>query len=153
MRDLQRLATPVIVCSATAFIGVLFLDWWQVTVATGPVHVQAGGWGWTGAGAAAGVLAIALLVGEALRDRYHRRGAEIALAVSAVGVLILTLSAFFNDGVEVDVAGVVSAHVGQRIWPAYVGLVLACLLAAAALIRALPEIRHEVPKLLHPGVS
>jgi hypothetical protein len=152
MRDLQRLATPVIVCSAIGFIGVLFLDWWQVSVTAGPVHVDAGAWGWGGAGAAAGVLALALLAGEALRDRYHRRGADIAGAVSALGVLILAISAFMQDSVDVDVAGVVSTHVGQRIWPAHVGLALACVLAAAALIRALPEIRHEVPKLLHPGV-
>ena len=152
MRDLQRLATPIVVGSATLFVGVLFLDWWQVSVTAGVVHVHAGAWGWTGAGAAAGVLALALLVGEVLRDRYHRRGADISAAVGALGVLVLTLSAFFEDSVDVDVMGVVSTQVGDRMWPAYLALVLACMLFAAALIRALPEVRHELPRALHPGV-
>ena len=152
MRDLQRLATPIIVGSATIFVGVLFLDWWQVSVTAGVVHVQVGAWGWTGAGAAAGVLALALLVGEVLRDRYHRRGADIAAAVAALGVLVLTLSAFFEDGVDVDVMGVVSTHVGDRMWPAFLALVLASVLCAAAVIRAVPEVRHELPRTLHPGV-
>ena len=152
MRDLQRLATPIIVGSATFFVGVLFLDWWQVTVTAGGVHVHAGAWGWTGAGAAAGVLALALLVGEVLRDRYHRRGADIAAAVAALGVLVLTLSAFLEDSVDVNVMGVVSTHVGDRMWPAYLALVLGSVLFAAALVRALPELRHELPKTLHPGL-
>jgi hypothetical protein len=152
MRDLQRLATPFVVASATLFVAVLFLDWRQVSVVAGPVQVDAGSWGWGGPGFAAGVLALALLLGEGLRVRFHRWGAELVTAIFAVGVLILAIAAFVEDSVDVDVAGIVSTHVGDRSWPAYLGLVLACVLALAAVVRAMPERHPALPRLPHPGL-
>jgi hypothetical protein len=116
----------------------LFLDWHRVSVTVGTVvDVQAGASAWSGWGVLAGVALLALLVWEGLwfaGVTAERVATEIVSAVLALAAFGFVVVQFFA-GSSVDVPGVVSFSSDARLWPAYAGLVLGVLLAAAAVLR------------------
>jgi hypothetical protein len=116
----------------------LFLGWHRAGVTvSGIVDVHSDSSAWAGWGALAGVLLIVLLFWEGLR----LRGAVIAQDISgsvvsltlALAVAGFTAIEFFSGTAGVQAGSLVAVGVHGRQWPAYVGLVLAGLLAAATL--------------------
>jgi hypothetical protein len=121
----------------------LFLTWHRASVSVaGAISVDAESSAWTGWGAVAGVLLAMLLAWEGLRffggAAVRRGGAWLAFGAAAFTTLEFltgTVTSVVGPGVLVDVHG--------RQWPAYVGLVLAGLLVAAAvLVLEQPEERQ-----------
>jgi hypothetical protein len=96
----------------------LFFDWQQ--------RHGAGRSGWHGWGLAAGIFVIALVVWEAAQVLGIKVVLPIApamlSAVLAAGVLVFTLIKFFDDD-------------KFRHWPAWVGLILAILIAVGGVLR------------------
>jgi hypothetical protein len=115
----------------TAFVlfADLLLEWREASVRTPGVAVDAGTSAWSGWGAVAGVLLVAFLVLE-LPSRKPVAAATLALLAGA-----FTFVEFFTGEAHVDVEGVVSVGTGDALWPAYLGLVLAVVLAAGAAVR------------------
>jgi hypothetical protein len=106
-----------------------FLDWQQVSVPV--INVTAGASEWHGVGVIAGLLVIALLVWEAVR----LMGIKVALGpvspgqlsiLLALALLLFTVITFFS-------------HSTARHWPAWIGLILSIVIAAAAFMRAKAE--------------
>jgi hypothetical protein len=121
----------------------LFLTWHRTSVSVGgAISVDAESSAWAGWGAVAGVLVAMLLVWEGLRffggAAVRRGGAWLAFGAAAFTTIEFfagTVTSVVGPGVLVDVHG--------RQWPAYVGLVLAGLLVAAAvLVLERPEERQ-----------
>ncbi|MGZ8701393.1 MAG: hypothetical protein ACXWZY_03760 [Gaiellaceae bacterium] len=123
-----------IVCLlAAALFFDLFFDWRRASVETPALHVDAGSAAIAGWGALAAVVVVAVL-GAALLG-----GRPLLVSALAVVAAAFVVVEFFTGAAQVDVAGAVSVDTSQRLWPAYVGLVLSgCLVAATT------------PRLLHP---
>jgi hypothetical protein len=109
-----------------------FLDWQQVSVPV--INVTAGASEWHGVGVVAGLVVIALLVWEAVR----LMGMQVELgpvtpgqlsALLALLLLLFTVITFLS-------------HSTARHWPAWIGLILSVVVAAAALKRAKGEDVH-----------
>lgn len=142
---LFAVARPLVLLSAFVLFVDLFLDWRTVSVTTPAVTVKSGSSGLAGWGIVAGVLLLALIVWEL---RLLARGSEAprdavistALALGAAGFAVIS---FFTGSASVDVSGVVGVSTEQLQWAAYLGLVLAGVLAAAALVRYAAEARSH----------
>lgn len=139
--SLKVASTLVMVGSALAFIVVLFLDWHRTTVEiAGVVTVRADGSGWSSWGALAGLAAIALVV---VNLRRFYRGIEPAPTfgildlVLGVTIVSATVAGVFS-GAQVEVA-TVAVEANTILWPAWLGLGLACFVAVSASVVALPE--------------
>lgn len=132
-RELQ-----VILVGGLLYLVFSFLDWQQVSGFGITVGINE----WHGIGVVAGLVAIALLVWEAVR----LLGVKVPLGtlsegLVSVGIALLlalfTVITFFT-------------HDTARHWPAWIGLVVALVIAAAALVRArgegvrMPESHHPV---------
>jgi hypothetical protein len=136
-------ARAVLVVTAFALFADLFLEWRDVSVRTSGVAVDAGTSAWSGWGALAGVLLIAFLVLELARRRPVTAGV-LALLASA-----FTIVEFFTGEADVDVTGVVSVSTDERLWPAYLGVALAVVLASGAAIRLAAHIQAPTVERLH----
>lgn len=139
LSSLASNARPIAIVSALALFVVLFLDWREVSVTTPAVSVDAGTSAWAGWGAVAGVLLVAYLVAEL---RFGPSQVVPVLALLAAG---FTVVEFFTGTASTDVAGVVSVDTGAELWPAYVGVALAIVLAAASAVRLFGATRRLAP--------
>jgi hypothetical protein len=129
--NLSRIAAaarPVTLVAGSALFVDLFLDWREVSVRTPGVAVDAGASAWSGWGAVAGVLLLTYLV---LDLAARRPVAAAAVALLASG---FTVVEFFTGEATVD-AGAVSVSTSDALWPAYLGLALAVVLAVGAAAR------------------
>jgi hypothetical protein len=133
MHETKRVWKESLLATLGALLFIdLFLTWHRVSVSVGgAISVDAESSAWSGWGAVAGVLVAMLLVWEGLRlfggAAIRREGAWLALGAAAFTTIEFfagTVTSVVGPGVLVDVHG--------RQWPAYVGLVLAGLLVAAA---------------------
>jgi hypothetical protein len=145
--SLDRWAGLTVVGAGLLFILDLFLGWQKVSIAvSGVVDVEGTASGFRGWGLVAAVFAVVLvaLVVAGLRAGPSVRR-PFALTTSALGLAISgALAAFTGDAsVHVQTNGV-GVEVESTLWPAWVGLVLAVVAAAAALAPLVSELgsRH-----------
>jgi hypothetical protein len=134
-------STLVMVGSALAFIVVLFLDWHRTMVEiAGVATVRADDSGWSSWAALAGLAAIALVVVNLTR---FYRGIEPAPTfgifdlVLGVAIVSATVAGVFSGAAQVEVA-TVGVEANTTLWPAWLGLALACVVAVSAAVVALP---------------
>jgi hypothetical protein len=104
-----------------------FLDWQQACVSLGGgTEVCGGNTAWSGIGVLVGLLVIALLVWEVLQLTGAAKGLNVPVALVTAGlaaaILLFTIIKFFVD----DTA---------RHWPAWVGLILAIVIAVGGWLR------------------
>lgn len=145
MIDRLRPIAPALVLGVGTLLFLdLFLDWRDPTTVdvAGVVHVEAGESGWAGWGALAGAFLIVLIVLEVLElARPTRLWIPPAVALLGAGALAAIVAAFLDE-TSVTVGGVVDVtSEPAREWAAYLGVVLACVLAVLALGRLILE--HE----------
>jgi len=145
---LKRASERVLLGLALLFLVVLFLDWHRTSVLVpGEGDAQAGSSGWSGWGLLAGICALAVIALEldrVLRKRSHEGQALVDLAL-AVGSAVATVAAVFTGDTSVT-AGAAGVEVGSTLWPAWVGLILATAMVAAAFVAVLPESRPEASR-------
>jgi hypothetical protein len=112
------------------------------------MYVNATAGGWHGSGAIVGLLLMTVLV----RDLLGVAGASTGLIVNvliASGIVALTV-ARLQDSADTTI-GLTTVAVGANRWPAWVGLGLALILAAAALVAFVLE--FAVQKASKGGAS
>jgi hypothetical protein len=139
---LSRITTHarLLVCLVSgALLADLFLDWRRLSVDTAAVNVDAGSAPVAGWGAMAAVALIALLSAELMRPR-----PDISVGLAFVAVSFVVVE-FFTGSANVHVAGVLAVDSAERVWPAYVGLVLAGCLVAATALRLLESRQAQAP--------
>ena len=126
---LEQRARPVIAVAATLFVLDLFLGWQRVAVRMPALDVHATASGWSGWGTLAGLCA---LVALALAIARPASAATVALGL---GTLVFTSLEVLTGHASVDVgASMMRVHVDTTLWPAWVGLALAGVMAAAAVV-------------------
>jgi hypothetical protein len=130
MKKLSRETQLVLVC-AVLFLIFSFFDWQQVSFSSAFVSGAVGLNLWHGIGVIAGLLVIALLVWEVVRlfEVKTPTGAVTEDHVSlglALALALFTVIAFFDKSTA-------------RHWPAWIGLLLALVIAIAAVVRARAE--------------
>lgn len=142
----QRRANLVTAGAATLFLADLFLGWQRVAMRmTGVIDVHNTASGWSGWGALAGMCAIALLV-LAVADRPSP--ATVALGL---GAFLFTVLAVLAGNAHVDAgASMMRLQVDTTLWPAWVGLALAGLMAAAAAVPYLARPGERTPTTIAP---
>jgi hypothetical protein len=143
---LQQRARPVIAVAATLFIVDLFLGWQRVTMHMPTViEVRNTTSGWSGWGALAGLCALVLLAlvvaGRPLR----------ATAGLGLGALLFTAIEVLAGNAHVDVgASMMRLQVDTTLWPAWVGLALAGVMAAATVVPYLAVPGGRAPTAVAP---
>jgi hypothetical protein len=142
---LQQRARPVIAVAATLFVVDLFLGWQRVAVQMPAIDVRSTASGWGGWGALAGLCALVLLT---LAIVGRTTPATVALGL---GVLVLTALEVLAGHANVDVgASMMRVHVDTTLWPAWVGLALAGVMAAAAVVPYLAVPGERTPTTIAP---
>ena len=133
---LTSVVRPLFVNVAGALFLDLFLDWRVASVSTPALDLRTGASGWSGWGAVAGILLIALIVWEVRRCCEHGSGTAGGGVMSALtcGPAAFAVGGFFTGTARVD-AGVVAVDIGSATWAAHAGLTLAGLLVVAAVAR------------------
>ena len=132
MRDV---AATVAAGGGVLLLADLSLGWHDVSVsAGGVVDISATSSGWTGFGVVAGLLTIAMLV---FMIRPLRRDASVTLAQAAVTAALGVAAAAFTvvaalTGSASVTAPTAAVEVGSTLWPAYVGIAIAVVVAVAA---------------------
>jgi hypothetical protein len=126
LKNLSREA-QIVLGGVVLYIIVSFLDWQQVSVPFGTYGRSE----WNGVGVFTGLLAIALLVWEAMRvfEVKLPMGTVTEGHVSAGLALALVLFTVITF----------ATHGTARHWPAWIGLILSLLIAVAAVARARAE--------------
>jgi hypothetical protein len=130
VKSLSR-ETQVVLGCAVLFLIISFLDWQQVSFSSTFVSGAVGLNLWHGIGVVAGLLVIALLIWELVRlfgvntptGNVTEGHVSIALALA---LALFTVIAFFDKSTA-------------RHWPAWIGLILALVIAVAAVVRAREE--------------
>jgi hypothetical protein len=133
LKNLSRETQVVLGASALYFI-FSFFDWQQVSAGGFTAGVSE----WDGIGWLAGLLVVAVLVWEGLR----LAGVKIEMGSVTPGLLSVVLALLlllFTVIVFLD-------HSTARHWPAWIGLLLSVVIAAAGLLRAKAE-GVQVPKM------
>ena len=126
---LDQRARAVVAVATTLFVVDLFLGWQRVTVHMPGIDVRSTASGWSGWGALAGLCAIALLA-LAIASR-----SSAATAALGLGALVFTAVDVLTGHAKVDVgASMMRVHVDTTLWPAWVGLALAGVMAVAAAV-------------------
>jgi hypothetical protein len=135
MTSARRAAYAVALVASCLLVAGLFLDWQTASVrVSGVVGLEASSSGWDGAGLLAGLAAI-VVVAVSIVSLSGRREHPRTLLAAALTALIATVLATFSGSADVVVPGVeVAVVVDATRWPAWVGLGLAVLTSAAALI-------------------
>ena len=142
---LEQRARPVIAVAATLFVVDLFLGWQRVAVTMPAIDVRSTASGWSGWGALAGLCAVVLLA-LAIVDRTS--AATVALGL---GALVFTAIEVLAGHATVDVgASMMRVHVDTTLWPAWVGLALAGVMAAAAAVPYLAVPGERTPTTVAP---
>jgi hypothetical protein len=142
---LEQRARPVIAVAATLFIADLFLGWQRVAVDMPALDVRSTASGWSGWGALAGLCALVLLSLAIVRH------ASAATVVLGLGALLFTALEVLTGHANVDVgASMMRVHVDTTLWPAWVGLALAGVMAAAAVVPYLAVPGGRTPTTIAP---
>ncbi len=142
---LQQRARPVIAVAATLFLVDLFLGWQRVAVSMPALDVRSTASGWGGWGALAGLCALGLLT---LAIVGRSSPATVALGL---GALVFTALEVLAGHANVDVgASMMRVHVDTTLWPAWVGLALAGVMAVAAAIPYLAVPGERTPTTVAP---
>ncbi|MGZ4271696.1 MAG: hypothetical protein ACXVSX_21125 [Solirubrobacteraceae bacterium] len=142
---LQRRARPVIAVAATLFLVDLFLGWQRVAVSMPALDVRSTASGWGGWGALAGLCALGLL---ALAIVGRSSAATVALGL---GALVFTALEVLAGHANVDAgASMMRVHVDTTLWPAWVGLALAGVMAVAAALPYLAVPGERTPTTVAP---
>jgi hypothetical protein len=143
---LQRRARQIIAVTATLFIVDLFLGWQRVAVhMPAVIDVRNTTSGWSGWGALAGLCAIVLLV-LVVAGAATRTTAGLGL-----GVLIFTAIEVLSGNAHVDLgASMMRVQVDTTLWPAWVGLALAGVMAAATAVPLLARPGERTPITVAP---
>jgi hypothetical protein len=128
-----RSARVLVIVAGVALLADLFLDWFRTSISAVVVTLSSGSSGLHGWGIAAALLVIGLVAWEAGAPESVRK--PWASLVLATGVLVSTIALFTTGSATIN-AGVVSVSANDTLWPAYVGLVLAVLVAAGAVVEA-----------------
>ncbi len=132
-----RRSALVATIAAALLIADLFLDWERTQIHAGvaAVHIDSATSGWGGWGVAAGLCAIAVIA------LARRPGA--AVAVAGAGTVLFTALATLGSETNVDMPGpMLQLHSGTTLWPAWAGLALAIVVAAAT---AVPHLVADGP--------
>lgn len=145
LAKLTAFSRPIVILAALALLVDLALTWRDAPVKTQYLSEDGGASGLQGWGVLAAALLIAYLVAELLVPRLRKVLLGIALAASAATVLEF----FTGSAGIVERDGVALAATESTLWPAYLGLVLAAILAVAAFRRLLEprEQPHPMPPL------
>ena len=142
---LQQRMRPVIVVASTLFVADLFLGWQRVAVSMPALDVRSTASGWGGWGVLAGLCALGLLT-LAIIDRPSP--ASVALGLAA---LVFTALEVLAGHANVDVgASMMRVHVDTTLWPAWVGLALAGVMAVAAAVPYLAVPGERTPTTIAP---
>ena len=142
---LQQRARPVIAVAATLFLVALFLGWQRVAVSMPALDVRSTASGWGGWGALAGLCALGLLT---LAIVGRSSPATVALGL---GALVFTALEVLAGHANVDAgASMMRVHVDTTLWPAWVGLALAGVMAVAAVIPYLAVPGERTPTTVAP---
>jgi hypothetical protein len=143
-RTIRDVAAAVAAGAGVLLLADLSLGWYSLTVsAGGVVNVEATSSGWTNIGVVAGLLTIAMLVYTIRPLRRAGRIEPVQAAVTAVlGVAVLgfTVAAAFRGTASVT-APTTAVEVGSRLWPAYAGIGLSAIVAAATLTALVEVLR------------
>ncbi len=138
--------TKVVLGCAVLFLIFSFFDWQQVSFSSAFVSGSAGLNLWHGIGVIAGLLVIALLAWEVVRmfEVKAPTGAVTHGHVSvglALALALFTVIAFFDKSTA-------------RHWPAWIGLLLALVIAVAAVVRAREEgVQLPTPRAASPAAE
>ena len=117
----------VVLVSAVLLLIISFFDWQQVSY----LGISAGANEWHGIGLLAGLLTIALIVWEGMR----LFGVKISLGSLSDGLVSVGLALL----VALFTVIYFLTHTDAQHWPAYIGLILAIVIAVAAVMRARNE--------------
>jgi hypothetical protein len=140
-------ARPIVAVAALALLVDLFLTWREAPVKTQWLDASGGASALSGWGAAAGAFVLLCLFFQFAASR-RARVISGGLAIAAAA---LTYTEFFTGSANpASSIGVVTVSTETILWPAYLGLVLAVVLVAAAASRVVqpPPARFELPPLL-----
>jgi hypothetical protein len=134
-RTTRDVAAAVAAGAGVLLLADLSLGWHDVNVAAGGVvDISTTSSGWSGIGLVAGLLTIAMLVYMA-RPMRHEGAVDVAqaalTAVLGLGAAAFTIVAALTGSASISVP-VTAVEVGNTLWPAYVGIVLAVVVAGAA---------------------
>jgi hypothetical protein len=145
------------VTSSLALFVDLQFDWRDVSVRAAALDVDVGSSAWSsGWGIAAAIAVLALLALELPLLAAGRTTAgplrAALVAVVATAVFGFTIAAFSTTSVDVT-AAVAVVHVGERLWPAYAGLVLSTVIALAGLVQFLGAGAVSRARAVHQGVA
>jgi hypothetical protein len=142
---LQQRARPVIAVAATLFVADLFLGWQRVAVSMPAIDVRSTASGWSGWSAVAGLCALVLLT---LAIVGRSSPATVALGL---GALVFTALEVLAGHANLDAgASMMRVHVDTTLWPAWVGLALAGVMAVAAAIPYLALPGERTPTTVAP---
>jgi hypothetical protein len=142
---LQQRARPVIAVAATLFVADLFLGWQRVAVSMPAIDVRSTASGWSGWSAVAGLCALVLLT---LGIVGRSSPATVALGL---GALVFTALEVLAGHANLDAgASMMRVHVDTTLWPAWVGLALAGVMAVAAAVPYLAVPGERTPTTIAP---
>lgn len=158
---LMRLGRPLLVTSCLALFVDLQLDWRAVSVRAAALDIDVGSSAWSsGWGIAAAIAVLALLALELPLLAAGRTTAgpsrSALVAVLATAVFGFTIAAFSTTSVDVTAgaaAGAAAVQIGERLWPAYAGLVLSTVIALAAFVQVLGPVVVTKAQTPHHGVA
>lgn len=153
-RTFQRWAGFAAVAAGLLFLVDLFLGWERVSVRVGTmVDIDATASGFRGWGIAAAVFDVALLALVARHGIGSPPRRPRALIASALGLVIFTSLAVYAVDADVNFqTSYVGLEANTTLWPAWIGLVLAIVAAAAALAPLVLEFgRRDVHRLAPHG--
>ena len=150
-RTIRDAAVAVAAGAGVLLLGDLSLGWHSVSVTTAEiVTVKATSSGWTNIGAVAGLATITMLL-YMIRPVRHAGSIDLmqaaVTAVLGVAVFGFTIAAAFASSTSIS-APATTVEVGSRLWPAYVGIGLATVVAAGVLT-ALVEVMRGVTAPAH----
>ena len=126
VKNLSR-ETQVVLGGGVLYLIFSFLDWQQVS----GFGITVGRSEWTGVGIIAGLLVIALLLWEGAR----LFAVKVPLGTMSEGLVSVALALLLALFTVITFA----THGTARHWPAWIGLILAIVIAVAAVIRARAE--------------
>jgi hypothetical protein len=140
-------ARPIVAIAALALLVDLFLSWREAPVKTQWLDSAGGASALSGWGALAGALLVLCLLAQFATSR---RARVISASLAAVAAVATFVEFFTGSANPASSIGVVTASTEVILWPAYVGLVLAVVLVAAAVSRVVqpPPARFALPPLL-----
>ena len=138
---LTAFSRPIVILAALALLVDLVLTWRNAPVHTQYLKLDGGASALSGWGLLAAALLIAFVFAELIVPKRRRVLLGLALTASAV-----TVVEFFTGSAGVVTSGSETlVAVEATLWPAYVGLALAGVLAVAAVRRLVEPARQPLP--------